>query len=103
MKFEEGFFVFSTRQGEDVATISTKDSFATWEEVARAFSNKYFPPSKTTKCKNDIMTFAQMDHESLYEAWERFKELLRKCPHHEVPKWLQLQTFYLEFNQTRRR
>src|SRR3954467_11708048 len=42
------------------------------------------------------MTFAQMDHESLYEAWERFKELLRKCPHHEVPKWLQHQTFYLE-------
>src|SRR5436189_2370062 len=72
-----------------------KDSFATWEELAQAFSKKYFPPSKIAKCRNDIMTFAQMDHESLYEAWERFKELLRKCPHHEVLKWLQLQTFYL--------
>ena len=49
-----------------------KDSFATWEELARALSKKYFPPSKTAKCRNDIMTFGQMDHESLYEAWERF-------------------------------
>ena len=32
--------------------------------------------------------------ESLYEAWERYKDLLRKCPHHGLPVWLQVQTFY---------
>src|SRR5262249_53362872 len=32
--------------------------------------------------------------ESLYEAWERYKELLRRCPHHGLPTWLQVQTFY---------
>ncbi|GKU89688.1 hypothetical protein SLEP1_g3794 [Rubroshorea leprosula] len=32
--------------------------------------------------------------ESLYEAWERYKELLRKCPHHGLPIWLQVHTFY---------
>ncbi|XP_031283214.1 uncharacterized protein LOC116141879 [Pistacia vera] len=32
--------------------------------------------------------------ESLYEAWERFKDLLQRCPHHGLPIRLQLQTFY---------
>ena len=31
---------------------------------------------------------------SLYEAWERYKDLLRKCPHHGLPVWFQVQTFY---------
>ena len=30
----------------------------------------------------------------MYEAWERYKDLLRKCPHHELPGWLQILTFY---------
>ncbi|KAG8501049.1 hypothetical protein CXB51_003148 [Gossypium anomalum] len=43
-----------------------------------------------------------MDDESLYEAWERFKELLRKCPHHGIPHCIQLETFYNGLNtQTR--
>ncbi|XP_021292496.1 uncharacterized protein LOC110422806 [Herrania umbratica] len=28
------------------------------------------------------------------KSWERFKELLRRCPHHGIPDWLQVQTFY---------
>ncbi|XXG59006.1 hypothetical protein AAC387_Pa04g1169 [Persea americana] len=32
--------------------------------------------------------------ESLYEAWERYKDLLWKCPHHGLPVWMQVQTFY---------
>lgn len=32
--------------------------------------------------------------ESLYEAWERYKDLLRKCSHYGLPTWLQVQTFY---------
>ncbi|KAG9446902.1 hypothetical protein H6P81_013030 [Aristolochia fimbriata] len=27
-------------------------------------------------------------------AWERFKELLRKCPNHGIPLWMQIETFY---------
>ena len=30
----------------------------------------------------------------MYEACERYKDLLRRCPHHELPRWLQIQTFY---------
>ena len=36
----------------------------------------------------------QFDQESMYKAWERYKDLLRKYAHHELPGWLQIQTFY---------
>ncbi|KAJ4716956.1 DNA-directed DNA polymerase [Melia azedarach] len=31
---------------------------------------------------------------SLYEAWKRYKDMMRRCPHHSLSKWLQVQTFY---------
>ncbi|XP_021771500.1 uncharacterized protein LOC110735621 [Chenopodium quinoa] len=36
----------------------------------------------------------QSDDESLYEAWRRFKRLKRQCPHHGIPDWILMQTFY---------
>ena len=30
----------------------------------------------------------------MVEAWERFHELLRRCPHHKLIKWMQVHTFY---------
>jgi len=30
----------------------------------------------------------------LYEAWERFTELLRLCPHHGIQRCMILQTLY---------
>jgi hypothetical protein len=32
--------------------------------------------------------------EPLHETWERLKDLLRSCPHHVVPKWQLVQSFY---------
>ena len=42
----------------------------------------------------EISNFAQYDGETMYEAWERYKDLLRRCPHHRLPLWLQVQNFY---------
>ena len=70
------------------------NSFATWAALSQAFLSKYFPPGKTAKLGNDIISFVQRNDESLYEAWERYKELQRKCPHHGLPDWLIVQTFY---------
>ncbi|XP_073124801.1 uncharacterized protein [Henckelia pumila] len=69
-------------------------SITTWEMMTKAFLSKYFPPSKTAKMRNYITNFVQHDTETLYEAWERFKELLRRCPHHVLSVWIQVQTFY---------
>ncbi|XP_024032803.1 uncharacterized protein LOC112095314 [Morus notabilis] len=78
------------------------DSVTSWDELAEKFLMKYFPPTKNAKLRNDITSFQQADGESLYEAWDRFKELLRKCPHHGIPHWIQMETFYNGLNgQTR--
>ncbi|XP_052197256.1 uncharacterized protein LOC127804434 [Diospyros lotus] len=69
-------------------------SITTRADLAQKFLAKFFPPAKTTKMRNDITSFMQQDSETLYEAWERYKELLRRCPHHGIPDWLQVQTFY---------
>ena len=38
--------------------------------------------------------FKQMEGENLVEAWEIFHELLRRCPHHRLNRWMQVHTFY---------
>ncbi|XP_056685964.1 uncharacterized protein [Spinacia oleracea] len=45
--------------------------------------------------RHKIQSFEQRRDESLFEAWDRFKEYQRECPHHGIPKWLLFQTFYL--------
>ena len=69
-------------------------SISTWEELTKAFLARFFPPSKTASLRNQISTFAQRDDETMYEAWERFKDILRLCPHHGLQKWMVVQTFY---------
>ncbi|KAJ9552727.1 hypothetical protein OSB04_016772 [Centaurea solstitialis] len=52
--------------------------------------------------RNEIYTFRQEDDEAVPTAWERFKELLRKCPHHGIPYCIQLETFYNGLNYSAR-
>ncbi|KAH9697831.1 hypothetical protein KPL71_023777 [Citrus sinensis] len=88
-------FLFSLRdKAKEWLNSLPAGTITTWDGLAHKFLAKYFPPVKTTKLRNDITTFAQFEMESLYEAWERYKDLLRKCPHHGLPIWLQVQTFY---------
>nr|GEW06221.1 reverse transcriptase domain-containing protein [Tanacetum cinerariifolium] len=58
----------------------------------------FFPPSKTTNLRNEITNFQQQFDESFSEAWDRFKDLLRACPHHGFSKLHQLDTFYNALN-----
>ncbi|GJT83602.1 reverse transcriptase domain-containing protein [Tanacetum coccineum] len=48
----------------------------------------------TTNLKNDITNFQQKFEETFGEACDRFKELLRKCPHHGFLELHQIDTFY---------
>nr|GFB87980.1 reverse transcriptase domain-containing protein [Tanacetum cinerariifolium] len=57
-------------------------SILTWEDLVSKFINQFFPPSKTTYLRNEITNFLQKSNETFNEAWERFKDLLRQCPHH---------------------
>ena len=49
-----------------------------------------------------ISSFVQMESKTLHDAWKRFKKLLRKCPQHGLPVWLQVHILYIGLNQTTR-
>ncbi|PIN05661.1 DNA-directed DNA polymerase [Handroanthus impetiginosus] len=40
------------------------------------------------------MTFRQGVSETVYEAWSRFRKMLRNCPNHDIPRHIQVHTFY---------
>ncbi|GJZ51009.1 putative transposase, mutator type, MULE transposase domain protein [Tanacetum coccineum] len=54
----------------------------TWEDLKTKFLRKYCPPARTAKKMEEINNFQQELDENLYQAWERFKELMMKCPQH---------------------
>nr|GEX35035.1 reverse transcriptase domain-containing protein [Tanacetum cinerariifolium] len=57
-------------------------SITTWDDLVSKFINEFFPPSRTTNLRNEILIFHQKFDESFHEAWERYEDLLRACPHH---------------------
>ncbi|GKD03151.1 hypothetical protein Tco_1178125, partial [Tanacetum coccineum] len=61
-------------------------SIKTWEDLKTKFLNKYCPPGGTTKKMEEINNFQQEPNETLFQAWEHFKELLMKCPQHYLTK-----------------
>ncbi|GKC36229.1 reverse transcriptase domain-containing protein, partial [Tanacetum coccineum] len=73
-------------------------SIQTWDDLVAKFINQFFPPSKMTNLRNEITNFKQRFDESFSEAWDRFKDLLRACPHHGFSELHQLDTFYNALN-----
>ena len=69
------------------------NSLKTWEEVLEKFLKKYFPESKTAEGKVAISSFHQFPDESLSEALERFRDLLRRTPTHELSEPIPLNMF----------
>nr|GEW73488.1 uncharacterized mitochondrial protein AtMg00810-like [Tanacetum cinerariifolium] len=47
-----------------------RNSINTFEQMAKMFLGKYFPPSMATKLRNEITNFRQRLDESLFKAWE---------------------------------
>nr|GEX87606.1 reverse transcriptase domain-containing protein [Tanacetum cinerariifolium] len=73
-------------------------SIHTWEDLVSEFINEFFPPSRTTNLRNKISNFQQRFDESFHEAWDRYKDLLRACPHHDFTELHQLDTLYNDLN-----
>nr|GEV90642.1 DNA-directed DNA polymerase [Tanacetum cinerariifolium] len=73
-------------------------SILTWEDLVSKFINQFFPPSKTTYLRNEITNFLEKPNETFNEACERFKDLLRQCPHQGFSELHQLDTFYNALN-----
>ncbi|GKD57142.1 reverse transcriptase domain-containing protein, partial [Tanacetum coccineum] len=73
-------------------------SILTWDDLVSKFINKFFPPSKTTNLRNEITRFQQRFDETFYDAWDRFNDLLRACPHHGFSELHPPDTFYNALN-----
>nr|GEU47329.1 reverse transcriptase domain-containing protein [Tanacetum cinerariifolium] len=70
----------------------------TMEELLQAPTEGY-GEAITTHLKNEISRFTQRFEETFREAWERFKEMLRACPHHGFSELTQIDTFYNGLNE----
>ncbi|GJS34781.1 retrovirus-related pol polyprotein from transposon TNT 1-94 [Tanacetum coccineum] len=66
----------------------------TWNELKQAFIRRFGPPSVTIKRLGEIHNFRQEEGESLYHAWERYNDLLFKCPSHDLKDYQKVNTFY---------
>ncbi|PNY05190.1 hypothetical protein L195_g001633 [Trifolium pratense] len=64
-----------------------------WRELERKFLDRYFPIHKFLERRSEISNFEQGDNETLYDAWERFKLCLKKCPNHGFDDLSQMQMF----------
>nr|GEU40249.1 reverse transcriptase domain-containing protein [Tanacetum cinerariifolium] len=71
-----------------------RNSITTFEQMAKMFLEKYFPPYMVTKLRNEITNFRQRPDESLFEACERYKILIDRGPNHNMLPVTQIDTFY---------
>ncbi|KAL4278924.1 hypothetical protein GQ457_03G017160 [Hibiscus cannabinus] len=52
----------------------------------------------TDHLRNQITSFWQEDDEAMHEAWERYRDLYRRCSMHGLPEWTQVSIFYNSVN-----
>ncbi|GJT04079.1 reverse transcriptase domain-containing protein [Tanacetum coccineum] len=71
-----------------------EESITSWEQMRRAFINRFFPPSLFNRLLLEIRNFSQLVCESLTDAWLRLKSMLRKCQGHGLTKGAIIQIFY---------
>ena len=73
-------------------------SVNTWEELVEAYMSRFFPPTLTVERKGEIIVFKQGEDKSLYNAWERFKRLLKRCHMHGIDLTTHMNIFYHAMN-----
>ena len=83
-------------------TSQPSDSITSWNDLVQKFLTKFFPLGKIAQLVQEINKFGKLEGESLAEAWDRFHELFRKCPHHRLTRWMQVHTFYNGLRNTTR-
>ena len=91
-------WIFSNRKASDWLDALPSGSIETWDQLKREFFDKYFPTAKYLAWKKDISSFKQQEGEVLYDAWERFKLLLKRCPGHKPSKMDIMQAFTTRLN-----
>ncbi|GJT21473.1 reverse transcriptase domain-containing protein [Tanacetum coccineum] len=76
------------------------NSITSWDDLVSKFLNQFYPHSKTRAVRREIVDFQQVFCETFTEAWERFNDLLRECPHHGFSLLHQINFFYSGLSQS---
>ncbi|GKC59073.1 hypothetical protein Tco_1086671 [Tanacetum coccineum] len=72
----------------------TPGTVNTWDLLKKAFIQRYCPLSKTAKQLEEFRNFKQEGDETLYQAWERYNNLLYKRPTHYINSQQKVNIFY---------
>ena len=62
--------------------------------------SRFFPLALTSERRGEIIVSKQGEDESLYNAWERYKRLLKRFPIHRIDLNTQMDIFYHSMNYT---
>ncbi|GJX91108.1 homeodomain-like protein [Tanacetum coccineum] len=74
-----------------------------WDELKQNFIRRFCPLAMILEQLGEICNFKQEDGESLFHTWERYNDLLFKCPFHDLNDHQKVNTFYNGLKgQTRR-
>ena len=92
-------FPFSLR---DVAASWFKSmpygSVDNWEELVEAFMEIFFLPALTFERRRETIAFKQGEKESLYNAWERYNKLMKRCQMHGIDQITSMEIFNYAMN-----
>ncbi|XP_021991058.1 uncharacterized protein LOC110887797 [Helianthus annuus] len=69
-------------------------SIFTWNEMQQLFLDEFYTPMRTNNARKDIRGFRQQPGELFHEAFNRFKMMLKNCPHHGIYLWELLNAFH---------
>ena len=61
--------------------------------MVEAFMCSFFLPALTLERRGEIIIFKQGEDESLYNAWEMYKKLLKRCLMHGIDQITQMDIF----------
>jgi hypothetical protein len=71
-----------TEREKDWLDTLPSGTIETWDQME--FLGRYFPTAKYLARKKDISRCKQQEGEVIYDAWERFKLLLKRCLSHKL-------------------
>ena len=74
------------------------ESVTNWEELVEDYMGRLFPLALTFERIREIIVFKHVKNESLYNGWEIFKRLLKRCPIHGIDLTTQMDIFYPSMN-----
>lgn len=69
-------------------------SLTSWEQVRSTFLNHFYSKARTAALRNKITSFRQLIDEPFCDAWERFNDYRRECPHYGFDDDYLLKIFY---------